>query len=179
MAITVDEGGISGYRDPAQARAITESMGVPPWVTATFADEYGITLDEIVGRKGTGLSCSYCGVLRRALMNRIAREHGVTKFAYGFNLDDEAQSVLMNALRGGMPTGSPAPCGRLRGGWFPGSSRSCTSRSARWRCMPSSTSRGGSTSRAAPPMRATLSGATSGASSTITPTATRRRSIRS
>ncbi|WP_067078557.1 ATP-binding protein [Methanoculleus horonobensis] len=98
MAITVDEG-ISGYRDPAQARTIAESMGVP-WVTATFADEYGITLDEIVGRKGTGLSCSYCGVLRRALMNRIAREHGVTKFAYGFNLDDEAQSVLMNALRG-------------------------------------------------------------------------------
>jgi len=98
MAITVDEG-ISGYRDPAQARGIAESMGVP-WVTASFREEYGITLDEIVGRKGTGLSCSYCGVLRRALMNRIAREHGVTKFAYGFNLDDEAQSVLMNALRG-------------------------------------------------------------------------------
>lgn len=98
MAITVDEG-ISGYRDPNQAREIAENMGVP-WVTATFVDEYRITLDEIVKRRGTRLSCSYCGVLRRALMNRIAREHGVTKFAYGFNLDDEAQSVLMNALRG-------------------------------------------------------------------------------
>jgi uncharacterized protein (TIGR00269 family) len=98
MAITVDEG-IGGYRDTGQARAIADSMSVP-WVTATFAEAYGITLDEIVARKGTGLSCSYCGVLRRALMNRIAREEGVTKFAYGFNLDDEAQSVLMNALRG-------------------------------------------------------------------------------
>ena len=98
MAITVDEG-ISGYRDLERARAIADGMGVP-LVTASFCDEYGITLDEIVARKGTGLSCSYCGVLRRALMNRIAREEGVTKFAYGFTLDDEAQSVLMNALRG-------------------------------------------------------------------------------
>jgi uncharacterized protein (TIGR00269 family) len=98
MAITVDEG-IAGYRDPARARAIARRIGVP-WVTASFREEYGITLDEIVARKGTRLSCSYCGVLRRALMNRIAREQGVTKFAYGFNLDDEAQSVLMNVLRG-------------------------------------------------------------------------------
>lgn len=98
MAITVDEG-IAGYRDPARARAIARRIGVP-WVTASFQEEYGITLDEIVARKGTRLSCSYCGVLRRALMNRIAREQGVTKFAYGFNLDDEAQSVLMNVLRG-------------------------------------------------------------------------------
>jgi len=98
MAITVDEG-IAGYRDPDRARRLSEGMGVP-WVTASFRDAYGITLDEIVARKGTGLSCTYCGVLRRALMNRVAREEGVTKFAYGFNLDDEAQSVLMNVLRG-------------------------------------------------------------------------------
>ncbi|HRD26473.1 MAG TPA: TIGR00269 family protein [Methanoculleus sp.] len=98
MAITVDEG-IAGYRDPDRARRISEGMGVP-WVKASFHDAYGITLDEIVARKGTGLSCTYCGVLRRALMNRVAREEGVTKFAYGFNLDDEAQSVLMNVLRG-------------------------------------------------------------------------------
>ena len=98
MAITVDEG-ISGYRDPNQARTIADRIGAP-WVTASFREEYGVTLDEIVARKGTSLSCSYCGVLRRALMNRVAREEGVTKFAYGFNLDDEAQSVLMNVLRG-------------------------------------------------------------------------------
>ncbi|NLA37998.1 MAG: TIGR00269 family protein [Methanomicrobiales archaeon] len=98
MAITVDEG-IGGYRDPARAQAIADHLDVP-WVTASFQEEYGVTLDEIVGRKGAGLSCSYCGVLRRALMNRVARDEGVTKFAYGFNLDDEAQSVLMNVFRG-------------------------------------------------------------------------------
>ena len=98
MAITVDEG-IRGYREPRRARAIAVSLGVP-WVTASFAKEYGITLDEIVGRKGAELACSYCGVLRQALMNRIACEHGVTKFAYGFNLDDGARSVLTSVLRG-------------------------------------------------------------------------------
>jgi uncharacterized protein (TIGR00269 family) len=98
MAITIDEG-ICGYRHPEQARRIAETFGIP-WVTASFAEEYGITLDQIVARKGTSLSCSYCGVLRRAVMNRVAREKGVTKLAFGFNLDDEAQSVLMNVLRG-------------------------------------------------------------------------------
>ena len=98
VAITVDEG-IAGYRDPNRAQAIADRIGVP-WVTASFREEYGVTIDEIVARKGTRLSCSYCGVLRRALMNRVAREEGITKFAYGFNLDDEAQSVLLNVLRG-------------------------------------------------------------------------------
>ncbi len=98
MAITVDEG-IEGYRDLNRARAIADRIGVS-LVTASFREEYGVTIDEIVARKGTRLSCSYCGVLRRALMNRVAREEGATKFAYGFNLDDEAQSVLLNVLRG-------------------------------------------------------------------------------
>ncbi|WP_367652394.1 TIGR00269 family protein [Methanoculleus frigidifontis] len=98
MAITIDEG-ICGYRNTRHAAGIAETIGVE-WVTTSFADEYGITLDEIVRRKGHRLSCSYCGVLRRALMNRFARDRGVTKLAFGFNLDDEAQSVLMNVLRG-------------------------------------------------------------------------------
>ncbi|MFA7197967.1 MAG: tRNA 2-thiocytidine biosynthesis TtcA family protein [Methanoculleus sp.] len=98
MAITVDEG-IAGYRDPARTRAIAESIGVP-LVTATFGDEYGVTLDEIMDRKGTGLSCSCCVTLRRALLNRLARGEGATKIACGFSLDDEARSVLENALRG-------------------------------------------------------------------------------
>ena len=97
-AITVDEG-ITGYRDPKQAIRIAESLGIG-CLTASFRDEYGITVDEIVAKKGDACSCSYCGVLRRSLINRIAREHGVTKLALGFNLDDEAQSVLMNVLRG-------------------------------------------------------------------------------
>jgi len=98
LAITVNEG-ISGYRDPAVARNLAEGLGIPH-VTASFQDRYGTTIDEIVMRKGDALSCSYCGVLRRHLLNSVAREEHATRLAFGFNLDDEAQSVLMNVLRG-------------------------------------------------------------------------------
>ncbi|MDI9634114.1 MAG: ATP-binding protein [Methanolinea sp.] len=98
LAITVDEG-IGGYRDPAVSRARARELGIPH-VTVSFREEYGVTVDEIVARKGGAHSCTYCGVLRRHLLNTAAREAGATKLAMGFNLDDEAQTVLMNVLRG-------------------------------------------------------------------------------
>jgi uncharacterized protein (TIGR00269 family) len=98
IAITIDEG-IAGYRDVSVAERIAASFGVE-WITASFSDEYGTTMDQIVETKGDRLSCSSCGVLRRRILNRVAREAGATKLALGHNLDDEAQSVLMNALRG-------------------------------------------------------------------------------
>jgi len=97
-AITIDEG-IRGYRDPARAEALACSRGVE-WITASFREAFGITLDQVVRKTGVGRSCSYCGVMRRYLINRVAREHGATRLAFGFTLDDEAQSVLMNVLRG-------------------------------------------------------------------------------
>ena len=98
MAITIDEG-IAGYRDLAGPRAFAEHLGVA-WHTASFQEAYGLTMDEVVSRKGESRSCSFCGVLRRQLLNKTARDLGCTKLALGFNLDDEAQSVLMNVLRG-------------------------------------------------------------------------------
>jgi uncharacterized protein (TIGR00269 family) len=98
VGITIDEG-IRGYRHPDDACKLASVMGVG-CITASFSDEYGITLDRIVERAGDAQSCSYCGVLRRHLINKVARENGVTKLALGFNLDDEAQSTLMNVLRG-------------------------------------------------------------------------------
>ena len=44
--------------------------------------------------------CAYCGVLRRRAINVGAREVKATKIATGHTLDDEAQTVLMNILRG-------------------------------------------------------------------------------
>jgi uncharacterized protein (TIGR00269 family) len=98
VAITIDEG-IHPYRDPARAERIARNLGVD-WVCASFKKKYGTTLDALVQMQGDRLSCSYCGVLRRHCLNHAAREQGATKLALGFNLDDEAQSVLMNVLRG-------------------------------------------------------------------------------
>ncbi|KQC05893.1 MAG: hypothetical protein APR55_05435 [Methanolinea sp. SDB] len=66
----------------------------------SFREAFGTTVDEIVQMRGDSLSCSYCGVLRRRLLNTAARSLGATRLALGMNLDDEAQSVLMNTLRG-------------------------------------------------------------------------------
>ncbi|MDD3622062.1 MAG: TIGR00269 family protein [Methanofollis sp.] len=98
LALTVDEG-IAGYRDPGVAREIAESHDVP-WHCVSFAEMLGITTDQIVTQKGDTRSCTYCGVLRRHCLNAAARDLGATKLAVGMNLDDEAQSVLMNVLRG-------------------------------------------------------------------------------
>lgn len=98
FAVSVDEG-IAGYRDMERIRALAEGLGLE-WHSTSFRAEFGRTLEEILRLKGEHLSCSCCGVLRRRALNRLARETGATKLAMGFNLDDEAQSVLMNLLRG-------------------------------------------------------------------------------
>jgi uncharacterized protein (TIGR00269 family) len=45
-------------------------------------------------------NCMVCGVIKRWLLNKKARELGATKIATGHNLDDEAETVLMNFFTG-------------------------------------------------------------------------------
>ena len=101
MAVTVDEG-IAGYRDDTilAARAIAERLGVKQQVVS-FREEYGQSLDEmVVGRHVA--PCTYCGVFRKHALNRAAKSIGADKIATGHNLDDEAQTVMMNYLKGDM-----------------------------------------------------------------------------
>lgn len=99
IAILVDEG-ITGYRDGARkvAEENCKTLGVPLHVRS-FKEEAGFSMDEIAGKKGRGKACSYCGVFRRWILNRAARELGANKLATGHNLDDLAQTVLMNIMR--------------------------------------------------------------------------------
>jgi len=97
-AISVDEG-IAGYRCQEGAMRIAELLHAE-CITGSFQENFGMTLDEIAQTKGTVLSCTYCRVLRNFLQDRIAREHGITKLAFGNTLDDEAGLVLLHVLRG-------------------------------------------------------------------------------
>jgi len=72
----------------------------------SFADEFGCSLcyiQSVLKEKGLDLnSCAICGVLKRYLLNKKARNLKSDFLATGHNLDDEAQSILMNLLRGNL-----------------------------------------------------------------------------
>ncbi len=100
MAISIDEG-IRGYRKKTikAAKSLCKKLGVPHTIVS-FDESFGWTLDQIVKVRKDKFPCSFCSVLKRALLNRTAQALGATKVVTGHNLDDEAQSVLMNVLRG-------------------------------------------------------------------------------
>ncbi len=51
--------------------------------------------------QGKGLkNCAICGVIKKWIMNREARRLKASKIATGHNLDDEAQTFLINVLKG-------------------------------------------------------------------------------
>lgn len=98
-AITIDEG-IEGYRPPSVdiVRRYCESNGIH-FHLRSFS-ELGVTMDEAAPVSGDSSPCTYCGVFRRRLMNDEARRIGADWLATGHNLDDMAQSVMMNFVRG-------------------------------------------------------------------------------
>lgn len=78
-----------------------------------FADELGLKLHLVdvereygqpipvladITRRGKGRPCSVCGLTKRHVMNRIARDLGYDVLATGHNLDDEAAVLFGNTL---------------------------------------------------------------------------------
>jgi len=95
-AITVDEG-IPGYRDKTipVAKRLCRKLDVEHHIVS-FANDIGITIDEIAKKNDEIGICTYCGVFRRSLLNMKAREIGADVLVLGHNLDDFSQSILMN-----------------------------------------------------------------------------------
>ena len=100
LAITVDEG-IASYRPEGIrfARDLCDGLGIEHRVTS-YQETVGWTMDDVVVAEPTAIPCGYCGVFRRNALNRAAREAGADYVATGLNLDDTAQSILMNVARG-------------------------------------------------------------------------------
>jgi uncharacterized protein (TIGR00269 family) len=105
FAVTIDEGvetkeGL--YRSEAInfAHNVTEKYSIP-YRVYTYKQLFGADLSKYVDAKAySGSACSVCGVFRRKALNMAAKELGATKIATGHNKDDEAQTFLMNILRG-------------------------------------------------------------------------------
>lgn len=105
VAGTVDEG-IEGYRPPSIvcAASLCERLGVEHHVV-TYPELSFLEMDEVVNRlpmvaqkdnDAPRMACSYCGVFRRQGINHLAAKVGADVIALGHNLDDMAQTVLMN-----------------------------------------------------------------------------------
>ncbi|VVB98414.1 tRNA 2-thiocytidine biosynthesis protein TtcA [uncultured archaeon] len=98
VAVAIDEG-IKGYRPATLKVAKRECRKLKiPLKVLTFKDDAGFSLDEIM-KKANSAACSWCGVFRRYLLNRGARLVKADKLAIGHNLDDVAQTALMNMMR--------------------------------------------------------------------------------
>jgi uncharacterized protein (TIGR00269 family) len=52
-----------------------------------------------IGKEENLKACTVCGVIKRWLLNKKARELGADKIATGHNLDDQAETMLMNFLK--------------------------------------------------------------------------------
>ncbi len=101
VALTIHEG-IEGYRDASLEACLelTDELGVEHEVVS-YADEYGLEMDSVAEDDPLGMApCAYCGVFRRDALSAYADEYGADKLLTGHNLDDEAQTAMMNLLSG-------------------------------------------------------------------------------
>ncbi len=116
FALAIDEG-IKDYRDHTLTDLSTFCSKYDIEMNVvSFKDKFGSGLDDLTEKainKFGKKPCTVCGILRRSLLNKGSRELGATKLVTGHNLDDEAQSFMMNLLKGNM--GHNAALGPITG----------------------------------------------------------------
>jgi uncharacterized protein (TIGR00269 family) len=100
IAVSIDEG-ISKYREEALsiARESCKRLNVEQLILS-FDDLFGMTMDKIASSPRELGLCSYCGVLRRRALNEAARRVEADVLVTAHNLDDMAQTTMLNILRG-------------------------------------------------------------------------------
>jgi uncharacterized protein (TIGR00269 family) len=101
VALSIHEG-IEGYRDASldASEELTRELDIRHEVV-TYAEEFGLRMDQVAEDDPEGMApCAYCGVFRRDILERYAADLGADKLLTGHNLDDEAQTALMNFFSG-------------------------------------------------------------------------------
>jgi len=102
-AITIDAA-IGDYTEKnlENIKKVCKKYEIPLHVVS-FREEFGKSLcymRDVLRSKGHKYSsCMLCGILKRYLLNKYARELKFDVLATGHNLDDEAQAFLMNVFR--------------------------------------------------------------------------------
>jgi len=101
LALTIHEG-IEGYRDESVDACVELAADLDlRHELVSYEDEFGVRMDDVVEDDPEGMAaCAYCGVFRRDLLESYAAEFDADIMLTGHNLDDEAQTALMNILEG-------------------------------------------------------------------------------
>ncbi|ADG13197.1 PP-loop domain protein [Methanocaldococcus infernus ME] len=91
--------GIEGFRDKALrvVKKFCEKEGLELKVIY-LKEEFNYTLDEMITLLKEYKPCSICAVFRRYLLNKYSKDSDY--LAIGHNLDDHAQTILMNYIEG-------------------------------------------------------------------------------
>ncbi len=103
VALTVDAV-IGNYtkKNLENIRELCKKEGIP-LKEISFREEFGYSLCYLKSLlKSNGYdysSCMVCGILRRHLLNKYAKQMKLDALATGHNLDDEAQAFIMNVFR--------------------------------------------------------------------------------
>jgi uncharacterized protein (TIGR00269 family) len=101
VTLSIHEG-IEGYRDESleACEELTEDLDIRHEVV-TYEDEFGVEMDNVVEDDPEDMApCAYCGVFRRDVLSRYATQFDADLMLTGHNLDDEAETALMNFLEG-------------------------------------------------------------------------------
>jgi len=88
-------------------RVFCSELGVPLTIVDLKEElGQGICFIKAVLKKEKNLTgCTVCGIIKRWILNKWAKKLGADKLVTGHNLDDEAQNVLMNFLKGNVLLG--------------------------------------------------------------------------
>lgn len=105
IAITVDEGISTTFSNNQRKieKFFSQFQISIPLIRTSYKEIFGSTMDKIVEKIHENTmkvnACTICASIRRRIINEIAKKNGATKIAIGHNLDDVAQSLMMNVLR--------------------------------------------------------------------------------
>ncbi len=90
-----------GYSDESQrlTEKFAQERGLRLRVVSV-PQTYGETIPQMAERttRGKGKPCAVCGLTKRHIMNRVARDEGYDVLLTGHNLDDEAAVLFSNTL---------------------------------------------------------------------------------
>ncbi|SNR35927.1 tRNA 2-thiolation protein NcsA [Halorubrum vacuolatum] len=101
LALTIHEG-IDGYRDASLDACVDLAADLSiRHEVVTYEEEFDVRMDDVAREDPENMApCAYCGVFRRDVLERYAESFDADKLLTGHNLDDEAQTALMNILEG-------------------------------------------------------------------------------